>query len=211
MYEGLKMINIITLLFNMTIGFFLFSPSVFANTISSEIISTPELVKTLQSGGHIIYMRHGPTNLNEKDSNRKNLGDCSRQRNLSAKGRELVKRIGSIFLALKIPVGEVSSSPYCRCIDTAKLTFGKFKIEPDLHFSISKNKEESKQLGERLFSMMFNSKTGDKNRVFVGHTSNLRDGLGVWPKPEGVVVVFQKRENKIIYKGMINPNAWPEL
>jgi phosphohistidine phosphatase SixA len=205
------LINTIALLFYMIIGFFLFPPNILADTISSEIISTPELVKTLQSGGHIIYMRHGPTNLKEKDTDRGNIDDCSRQRNLSVKGRELVKHIGSIFLALKIPVGEVSSSPYCRCKDTAKLTFGKFKIEPDLQFSISKNKKESEQLGERLFSMMMNSKTDDRNRVFVGHTSNLKDGLGIWPKPEGTVVVFQKRENKIIYKGMITPDAWSEF
>ena len=39
------------------------------------------------------------------------------------------------------------------------------------------------------------------NTVYVGHTANLKDGLGVWPKPEGVMAIFKKQGNKIIFKG----------
>lgn len=181
-----------------------------AEPITSEVLSTPELIKALQSGRHIIYMRHSKTDHAQKDTKRKNLKDCSRQRNLSADGRTQAKKIGQAIRSLKIAVSDVLSSPYCRCKDTAKFVFGQFQIEPDLQFSISKNKEESKQLGERLYSMMMNSDAGSKNVAFVGHTSNLRDGLGIWPKPEGAMVIFHKRENKIIYKGMIKPDEWPK-
>lgn len=190
---------------------FFWSTLVLADTASFEVLPTPELIKALQSGGHIIYMRHGPTDHSQNDKERGNLEDCSSQRNLSVDGREVVKRIGSNISALEIPLGDVISSPYCRCKDTARLAFGQFQIEPDLQFSISKDKAESEQLGERLYTMMMNSESGTNNVVFVGHTSNLKDGLGVWPKPEGVVVVFQKRGNQIIYRGMIAPDAWPEL
>ena len=47
------------------------------------------------------------------------------------------------------------------------------------------------------------------NTVFVGHTANLRDGLGVWPKPEGVFVIFKKVDGNIIFLGMITPGQWP--
>lgn len=190
---------------------FFWSTLVLADTASFEVLPTPELIKALQSGGHIIYMRHGPTDHSQNDKKRGNLEDCSSQRNLSVQGREVVKRIGANISALEIPLGDVRSSPYCRCTDTARLAFGQFHIEPDLQFSISKDKKESAQLGERLYTMMMNSESGTNNVVFVGHTSNLKDGLGVWPKPEGVVVVFQKRGDQIIYKGMIAPDAWPEL
>lgn len=196
------------LIFNILIFSFFYTPLAIAKNINSETLSAPALIKSLQSGGYIIYMRHGPTDHNQKDKSRDNLNDCSLQRNLSNKGRELTKKIGSIIRAHKIPLGEVSSSPYCRCKDTAMLTFGKYNVESKLQFSISKDKEESKQLGQQLHSMMLNYKTNNYNRVFVGHTSNLRDGLGVWPKPEGVMVIFKKQKNKIIYKGMIRPKEW---
>ena len=181
-----------------------------AQPVSSEILSTPDLIKALQSGGHIIYMRHGISDLSQNDKDRHDLNDCSRQRNLSAAGREQVTRIGRAIKALEIPLGKVFSSPYCRCKDTAALLFGDFQIETDLAFSMTKDKEESKKLGERLYNMMMDSEAGANNAVLVGHTSNLRDGLGIWPKPEGVIVVFQKKENGIIFKGMIKPDQWPE-
>ncbi len=194
----------------LSIPFFFATQQAFAEPVISEILTTPERIKALQKGEHIIYFRHGATDSTQRDSNRENFEDCTTQRNLSAQGREQVKQIGLAIRALKIPIEEVASSPYCRCKDTAKLAFGEFRIEPDLQFSISKDEKESKQLGEHLRNMMLNVKTGSSNTVFVGHTSNLRDGLGVWPKPEGVIAVFQKREGKLVYKGMIKPDEWPK-
>lgn len=181
----------------------------YAETSSSIPLSTAELIKLLQAGGNIIYMRHGPTDHNQKDQDRHKLNNCSTQRNLSPQGRKQVQNTGNTIRRLNIPIAKVSSSPYCRCKETAELAFGKFSIEPDLHFSISKNEHESDMLGKRLHEMMINADTSSGNVVFVGHTSNLRDGMGIWPKPEGVISVFKKNNNKIIYKGMITPNAWP--
>lgn len=201
--------NSFVFLFNIFILVFFCIPPTQAAPVPAEILPAPELIKTLQAGGNIIYMRHGSTNHDQKDLDRQNLKDCSRQRNLSAEGKELSKRIGRAIRTLGIPVGQVLSSPYCRCKDTARMAFGHFQIEPELIFSISKNSKQSKQLGERLYTLMMNSKPGSDNIVFVGHTSNLKDGLGVWPKPEGVVVVFKKQDDRIIYKGMITPDEWP--
>ena len=190
--------------------FFLWMPVALAQPVFSEIIPAADLIKALQSGGHVIYMRHGATDHTQKDINRDNLEDCYGQRNLSANGREQSTRIGRSIRALKIPVADVSSSPYCRCKDTARLTFGKFHVENDLYFSISKDEEESARLGERLYTLMVESDTRSGNVVFVGHTTNLRDGLGIWPKPEGAVAVFQKEQNELIFRGMIRPDEWPE-
>ena len=192
------------------VPFFVWSPLVLAEPVFSEILPTSDLIKALQSGGHIIYMRHGKTDHGQKDVNRHNLEDCNGQRNLSAEGREEMERVGRSIKALKIPVAEVLSSPYCRCKDTARLAFGSFHIEKDLYFSISKDEAESKYLGERLYDMMMNADTSSSNVVFVGHTANLKDGLGIWPKPEGVAAVFQKEDDELVHRGMIKPDEWPE-
>jgi len=154
-------------------------------------------------------MRHGTTDQTQKDKDRTNLSDCTKQRNLSTEGHKQVKRIGQSIRTLKIPIGNVLSSPYCRCTDTAKLTFGNFTIDPQLQFSISKNQEEAKKLGLHLYSLMQKTKVGKKNAVIVGHSSNLKDGLGVWPRPEAVMAIFQKRGEKLVFKGLIEPNEWP--
>ncbi|HHZ69177.1 MAG TPA: hypothetical protein EYN54_02615 [Methylococcaceae bacterium] len=179
---------------------------VFAETKSAE-----QLVAALQSGGHLIYMRHSITRHDQKDQLSEALGDCSKQRNLSAQGRDLAIMIANKITQLAIPIGPVYSSPYCRTKETAQLTFKQFIVVPGLAFSLRKDEYESKQLAEQLHAMMLETTLTSDNTVFVGHTSNLRDGLGVWPKPEGVLVIFKKTEQGINYLGMITPSEWADL
>lgn len=185
--------------------FLLYIPSSLAQA------SLAELINALQAGGKIVYLRHAATDHSMKDMERQDLQDCSRQRNLSAKGRQQAEDIGKAIKALKIPVGEVTSSPYCRCKDTAQLALGKFTVNPDLQFSISKDGDESARLGEQLRIMMLTADIQDTNAFFVGHTSNLRDGIGVWPKPEGVAVVFERQGGKLRLMGFIKPDDWSQV
>ena len=176
-----------------------------------ENIQPPHtLIKALQSGGHIMYMRHEKTirKNKQRDSVAIDFSQCESQRNLSEQGIESAQNTGKLLKQLTIPVGAVKSSPYCRAKDTAALIYGDYEIDEKLAFSIAKEEAESDMLGKYLKTSMLASNDRIKNTVFVGHTANLKDGLGVWPKPEGVVVVFKKEGDKIIYKGMIKPTDW---
>src|SRR4030095_16347217 len=53
------------------------------------------------------------------------LEDCSTQRNLDDNGRAQARRVGEAFRQHGIAVGRVLSSPRCRCLDTARVAFGK--------------------------------------------------------------------------------------
>lgn len=70
----------------------------------------------LQQGGKVILLRHGHVDIRE-GIGRLSPGNCAEEVNLSARGVEQAKRIGEAFRAHGIAVGEVLSSPYCRCID----------------------------------------------------------------------------------------------
>lgn len=168
-----------------------------------------EIVDRLQAGGHIIYLRHAATDHDAKDRDSGELRDCDRQRNLSARGRAQARRIGAAIRALDIPIGEVQSSPYCRCRDTAELAFGRYQRNMKLQFSIKKDREESELLGEQLRQMMRAADLGQGNAVFVGHTSNLRDGLGIWPKPEAVAMVFRRDGDDLRFLGRVEAEEWP--
>jgi phosphohistidine phosphatase SixA len=49
------------------------------------------------------------------------LDDCSTQRNLSAAGQEQARQIGAAFRQRQVPVMQVLSSQWCRCLETAEL------------------------------------------------------------------------------------------
>ncbi|MCW5635538.1 MAG: histidine phosphatase family protein [Rubrivivax sp.] len=53
------------------------------------------------------------------------LGECSTQRNLDDEGRSQARRIGDWFRRQALVPARVRSSPWCRCLDTAMLAFGR--------------------------------------------------------------------------------------
>ena len=180
--------------------FFIFCACLLINTpvlaqagkVKQDIRPPNQLIQDLQKGGYILYLRHTRTDKKQKDNIENDFSDCSQQRNLTAQGRAEAKLIGDKMKQFAVPIGHVYSSPYCRCRDTAKLAFGHFQVERDLMFSMSKKPSEVKFLGQRLFFMMQLIPDDQDNHVFVGHSSNLKEGLGVWPKPEGSLAVFKK-------------------
>lgn len=78
----------------------------------------------LKEGGKVILLRHTHVDMREGIGHLAP-GNCAEEVNLSSRGIEQAKRIGEAFRAHGITVGEVLTSPYCRCIDTGKLAFGR--------------------------------------------------------------------------------------
>lgn len=74
-------------------------------------------------GGRVLLFRHAlaPGTF---DPPQFKLGDCSTQRNLDDEGRQQARRIGAWFTAWQLQPLRVRSSPWCRCMDTARLAFG---------------------------------------------------------------------------------------
>jgi len=85
----------------------------------------------LSAGGVVIAFRHAlaPGTFDPPGFR---LDDCSTQRNLDDEGRAQARRIGQWFQAHGLTPREVWSSPWCRCIDTATLAFGRARSEPAL-------------------------------------------------------------------------------
>lgn len=171
-----------------------------------------ELISALKKGGYVIYLRHAATNTNTADTKRDDLNDWTKQRNLSELGRYQSVAIGQAFDALGIPVSEVITSPYCRCVETAKLAFGRARVSNDLAFSIGTKEQEAKRLAQALRNMLGTRPTARTNTVLVAHTANLKEAAQIWPKPEGVAFIFKPLGNNTFEMvSRIEPQQWPEL
>lgn len=91
-----------------------------------------QLLSALRQGGLVLLMRHAATDTGRQDAARVVLEDCATQRPLSALGRAEAEGIASAIARLRIPIGAVRSSPFCRCADTARLAFGYMLLDNDL-------------------------------------------------------------------------------
>jgi phosphohistidine phosphatase SixA len=177
-----------------------------------NVIDGAQLVQALRGGGHVLYFRHGKTDLSTRDSDRASLDNCATQRVLSDEGRQQMTQIGQHFKRLRIPVGTVLASPYCRTIDTARLAFGKVTSEPELSHTVTADAATTQRRAALLSKLLAAAPAAGTNTVLSGHTGNLQEATGIWPSPEGVAIVFKPDgRGSSQYVATIDPARWSEL
>ncbi|MBF0590272.1 MAG: histidine phosphatase family protein, partial [Magnetococcales bacterium] len=135
--------------------------------------------------------RHGNTNPRQRDSRRPNFKDCSTQRNLTAAGRARMEAIGRHIRTLEIPISKVQASPYCRTAETGKLIFGWADLNKDLKSAPDRNGPRTQRLAQAMRALLATPPAKGANSVLVSHTTNLYRATRIWPKQEGVAVVFK--------------------
>src|SRR3546814_11877117 len=77
-------------------------------------------------------MRHERTDVTRLDDQRFSMADCATQRNLSVAGAANSVQTGDYIRRLRIPIGDVLSSPMCRCREPARHAFGRVQAIPSL-------------------------------------------------------------------------------
>jgi len=141
----------------------------------------------LAAGGHVLVVRHTATEPGVGDPPRFTLGECSTQRNLSAAGREQAQAMGRALAARGVAIGPVLSSRWCRCLDTARLAFGRAEPWPPLDsFFEARGREpgQTAQVRARVAAWR-----GPGTLVLVTHQVNITALTGTVPAPgEGVVL-----------------------
>jgi phosphohistidine phosphatase SixA len=76
---------------------------------------------SLRQGGYVLVMRHASSPLQAPDQRTANADNVTFERQLDADGRAGSTAMGKALRDLKIPVGEVLSSPTYRALETIRL------------------------------------------------------------------------------------------
>jgi len=137
------------------------------------------LWKLVAGGGQVLFVRHAETTPGVGDPPGFKLEDCATQRNLSAEGRAQAQRMGAELSRRGVPVGEVLSSPWCRCIETAQLAFGRSKAWPALSNLFGRSSESERQV--KALRPRVASYRGSGNLVLVSHGSTAAALIGEHP------------------------------
>jgi len=140
-------------------------------------LSGAELVQALQGGGFVIYFRHADTGTPSAEGSGVDLERCETQRNLNDHGRNEARSIGAEFNRLRIPVGEILTSEYCRCWQTAELAFGRYR-RLGILTGVGRNPEAADkraQAAAGLRGLLAMRPPAGTNTVLISHGYNLFD------------------------------------
>jgi virginiamycin B lyase len=175
-------------------------------------LSGPALVEALRGGGYVLYFRHAATDFSQEDTDTRNLQNCRTQRNLSFRGRADARAVGRAVRALRIPIGTVLASRYCRTRQTASLAFRRVRTTLDLTSlpSAPTQAERNRRIAalRRLLATRPRTRT---NTVLVAHLFNIQAAADI-SLEEGEAAVFRplaRRRFRLV--ATVTPSEWTRL
>jgi|SRR5689334_12217841 len=158
----------------------------------------------LKQGSKVVLLRHTHVQIRE-GIGRLVPGNCAEEVNLTPRGVAQAKRIGEAFRAHGIAVGEVLTSPYCRCLDTGRLAFGRATpvdyLKPPGVLTEAQAKSNEKRLVDEI-----RQHRGPSNLVMITHDLNIANIVLEDTVPMGEFFVLQPHgtDFDVIGKILIN-------
>lgn len=166
--------------------------------------SLSSLTTSLQLGGHVVYFRHAATQWSGIDRIE---WPRNRQRLLSDEGIAQAEAIGAAWRAANVPVGEVWASPFARCADHARISFGQAREDMRLIGLLSDENGRAERR-EFLHSLVTTPPAQGTNRVIVSHRSNIAEAANVALAEGEGVVLRPDGAGGFDVLGTAMPNAW---
>src|SRR5262245_17922068 len=160
---------------------------VLSASTTSAAVAADDAWAALAKGGHVAVIRHGnaPPGYGGDPPGFK-IDDCKTQRNLDDQGREEARALGVAFRDHGVRVDRVLSSPWCRCLDTARL-MAVGNVETS--WALVPDRDPSAPARLRELQELIATWRGSGTLVLVTHAFTVRALLGFLPIQGETVVV----------------------
>jgi phosphohistidine phosphatase SixA len=168
-------------------------------------VDSEALWALLQSGGQVVIMRHAATEPGVGDPPGFRLDDCRTQRNLSAAGREEARRIGAAMQTRGVPIGQVLSSRWCRCLETARLAFGTVEPWLPLDSFFHDRSREAEQIP--LVRQRASERPTTGNLILVTHQVNIAALTGIAPAAGEMIILTPQGDSTFRLAGRLPPTT----
>lgn len=169
--------------------------------IPAAALANESVWALLRSGGQVVLMRHAETTPGVGDPPGMRLEDCATQRNLNDQGRRQAEQVGRAFRERGVKVGRILSSPWCRCLETARIAFGQPTSEPALSNLFGRSDPNGAQVA--ALAAIVGEQRGSANWVLVSHGSTIQALTGVSPGFAEMVVVTPQGNGRFALAGRL--------
>ena len=169
----------------------------------------PTWLADLRAGGYVLYLRHASTDFSQNDASMKSYADCASQRNLTDKGRDEARAIGEHIKRLKIPVGIVLASPFCRTMETARLAFGKGQPSQEVRGGPAKPEDPARYAALR--KLLSGDVPRRENLVISSHANPFYAVAGPPYLAEGEIAVVKPQGDSFTIVARVRVEDWQAL
>jgi phosphohistidine phosphatase SixA len=184
-----------------------------AGLSQAQQIATTDLVDALRKGGYVIVMRHASSPREAPDKASANPDNVKLERQLDEAGRASATAMGKAIRDLKIPIGEVFTSPTYRAMETVRLAqLPNPHAQPELgdggQSMQAANDTQAAWLKDRV-----SRASAGANVVIVTHMPNISRAFSEWGAVADGEAVVLKPDGKgsATIVGRIKIDEWARL
>jgi phosphohistidine phosphatase SixA len=151
-----------------------------AATAHATTLTGTALVDALRQGGYVLVMRHASSPFAAPDKSTANPDNPKLERQLDATGRSTARAMGEAIRQLRIPVGDVFSSPTYRALEAVRIAaLG----QPKTYTELDEGAQGMQSGADPQKSAWLRAKAAERprartNTFIVTHTPNIVDAFG---------------------------------
>ncbi len=187
-----------------------------AGAAGAETLKGPALTQALQKGGYVLVLRHASSPLAAPDAATANPDNVNHERQLDETGRKTAAAMGAAIKKLRIPLGDLESSPAYRALETVRYAgFGKPTPVPDLgDGGQGMMADAAGQRSTWLRARVTKPPRAGANTLLVTHLPNMK---GAFDKDaadlaDGETMVFLPgKDGAATMAGRVKIEEWPTL
>ena len=187
----------------------------FGAAVAQSKISDDDLLKALRAGGHAIVMRHAAADPDKADTNPTNFKNVRTQQPLTEQGRAAAKAFGEFLRAAGVPIGEVLTSRFNRCVQTALLA-GYKQAKPVTELtegSLVASPNEQRRRASALKQLLAAPINDGTNRLLVTHRANVTQAFGKewYEVKEGEASIFRVANGSYSLVARVQIDEWARI
>jgi phosphohistidine phosphatase SixA len=182
---------------------------VIARAGSAQMLAGEALVEALRHGGYVIVMRHASSPREVPNTQTANPDNVKLERQLDEAGRAGSVAMGRALRDLKIPVGEVLTSPTYRALETVRLAQ---LANPHAQTELGDGGQSMQGIADTQAEWLRQRVThipAGSNTIVVTHMPNISRAFPAWGAVEDGEAVIVGTGGRVI--GRIKIDEWPRL
>ena len=182
---------------------------VIARPASAQMLAGEGLIKALRQGGYVIVMRHASSPREVPTKQTADAGNVKLERQLDEAGRAGSIAMGRALRDLRIPVGEVLTSPTYRALQTARLAQ---LANPQSHAELGDGGQSMQGATDAQVDWLrtrVSQLPAGTNTIIVTHMPNISRAFAAWGAVGDGEAVIVGAGGRVV--GRIKIDEWPRL